>query len=101
VRYSRGSEQTPVWVTAQASLALARRPFPLAPVARRAAPKPVTTRRAAQVPATPAPAARRPHRSHSRAGLAHRKPEPRGLRLPMLVASAGAVSALVLLPVLH
>lgn len=101
VRYSRGSGQTPVWVTAQASLALARRPFPLAPVARRAAPKPVTPRRAAQVPATPAPAARRPHRSHSRAGLAHRKPEPRGLRLPMLVASAGAVSALVLLPVLH
>jgi len=33
VRYARGSAQTPVWVTAQALLALERRPFPLAPVA--------------------------------------------------------------------
>ncbi len=44
VRYSRTSAQTPVWVTAQALAALARKPFPLAPVARRraraAAPKP-------------------------------------------------------------
>jgi len=29
VRYSRTSAQTPVWVTAQAMLALARRPFPI------------------------------------------------------------------------
>jgi hypothetical protein len=34
-RYSRSSDQTPVWVTAQALLAVERRPFPLAPVARR------------------------------------------------------------------
>jgi energy-coupling factor transport system substrate-specific component len=32
VRYSRTSGQTPVWVTAQALLALARKPFPLRPV---------------------------------------------------------------------
>jgi len=32
VRYSRSSKQTPVWVTAQALTALARRPFPVAPV---------------------------------------------------------------------
>jgi hypothetical protein len=32
VRYSRTSVQTPVWVTAQALLALARKPFPLEPV---------------------------------------------------------------------
>jgi energy-coupling factor transport system substrate-specific component len=38
VRYSRTSAQTPVWVTAQALAALARRPFPLAPVPRRRAP---------------------------------------------------------------
>jgi energy-coupling factor transport system substrate-specific component len=40
VRYSRTSAQTPVWVTAQALAALARKPFPLAPVprAKRAAP---------------------------------------------------------------
>jgi len=36
IRYSRTSEQTPVWVTAQALVALARRPFPLPrPRARR------------------------------------------------------------------
>src|SRR5207245_1514875 len=36
VRYSRGSAQTPVWVTAQALTAFARRPFPVAAVPRRA-----------------------------------------------------------------
>lgn len=34
VRYSRASAQTPVWVTAQAALALERRPFPLRPPPR-------------------------------------------------------------------
>jgi energy-coupling factor transport system substrate-specific component len=34
VRYSRTSTQTPVWVTAQAVAALARKPFPLAPAPR-------------------------------------------------------------------
>lgn len=32
VRYSRWADTTPVWVTAQALMALARRPLPLAPV---------------------------------------------------------------------
>jgi energy-coupling factor transport system substrate-specific component len=36
-RYSRTSAQTPVWVTAQATAALARRPFPLRPVPRKRA----------------------------------------------------------------
>jgi energy-coupling factor transport system substrate-specific component len=36
VRYSRIGAQTPVWVTAQALTALARKPFPIAPVRRRA-----------------------------------------------------------------
>ena len=34
VRYSRTSAQTPVWVTAQALTALARKPFPVRPVRR-------------------------------------------------------------------
>lgn len=34
VRYSRARRQTPVWVTAQATLALERKPFPLSAVAR-------------------------------------------------------------------
>ena len=37
IRYSRTSRQTPVWVTAQALTALAKKAFPLAPVARRSA----------------------------------------------------------------
>jgi uncharacterized protein YfaS (alpha-2-macroglobulin family) len=35
VRYSRTSAQTPVWVTAQALMALERKPLPIAPVKRR------------------------------------------------------------------
>jgi energy-coupling factor transport system substrate-specific component len=35
VRYSRSSSQTPVWVTGQAAMALARKPLPLASVPRR------------------------------------------------------------------
>jgi prenyltransferase beta subunit len=35
VRYSRTSAQTPVWVTAQALIALAGKPFPIAPPRRR------------------------------------------------------------------
>ena len=35
VRYSRTSAQTPVWVTAQALAAMARKPYPLRPVPRR------------------------------------------------------------------
>ncbi len=37
VRYSRTGAQTPVWVTAQALTAIARRSFPIAPVGARAA----------------------------------------------------------------
>ncbi|MCW3066577.1 MAG: Prenyltransferase/squalene oxidase, partial [Solirubrobacterales bacterium] len=36
VRYSRAGAQTPVWVTAQAALALARKPFPLSRTLRSA-----------------------------------------------------------------
>ena len=55
IRYSRTSEQTPVWVTAQALTALAGKAFPLAPAKRKrrataaAAPAPAPT-------STPAPA---------------------------------------------
>ncbi len=37
IRYSRTSDQTPVWVTGEAIMALAGKPLPLAPAARRAA----------------------------------------------------------------
>jgi energy-coupling factor transport system substrate-specific component len=65
IRYSRTSTQTPVWVTAQAVAALARKPLPLKPVARERkrtaapapapAPAPATTPvAAATAPAAPA-----------------------------------------------
>jgi Prenyltransferase and squalene oxidase repeat len=38
IRYSRSADETPVWVTAEAAMALAGKPLPLAPVSLRAAP---------------------------------------------------------------
>jgi energy-coupling factor transport system substrate-specific component len=67
VRYSRTSRQTPVWVTAQAVMALSRRSLPIprvprarrsAPAAAAAAPAPPTTPepvRRVQAPAKPQP----------------------------------------------
>ena len=107
VRYSRTSGQTPVWVTAQALLALARRPFPLAarargdarrraaaarrdPPARPAAPRPL---RGGAAPApTPTPqsgAGRAGTRCGERAGPplaargAHAGPRARGAPRPV------------------
>jgi energy-coupling factor transport system substrate-specific component len=62
VRYSRTSTQTPVWVTAQALAALARKPFPLAPVprARKAAPPAPTPTPTAAPTAPPAKPKRAP-----------------------------------------
>jgi energy-coupling factor transport system substrate-specific component len=63
VRYSRTSAQTPVWVTAQALIALARKPFPIAPV--------------------------RAHRSHAGA-TASAVPSSTGARSGAATAAAGA-----------
>ena len=82
VRYSRTSAQTPVWVTAQALAALARKPFPLAPVARRkaaaATPKPAgaSPRPRPLRPAAPAgkpPAGKPPAASRKPAGRQARR----------------------------
>ncbi len=70
VRYSRTSRQTPVWVTAQAVMALARKPLPLKPVARRAQAAPAA-------PAATATPAAKPSTS-PRTGAA--KPAPRRTR---------------------
>lgn len=72
VRYSRRSAQTPVWVTAQALTALARKPFPLEPVRRRRA------RRARAAPAAaPAPARGRGTRPPRSARAGRPRPRPR------------------------
>ncbi len=47
VRYSPGNDQTPVWVTAEALMALAGRALPLAPAPRASAPNPRPASRSA------------------------------------------------------
>ncbi|MBV9607726.1 MAG: hypothetical protein JO027_21605 [Solirubrobacterales bacterium] len=76
VRYSRGTDQTPVWVTAEALMALDGRALPLAPVAR---PRTTPTRRAA-APAT----ATAGSRSAAKTAPAHRRARLRavGARVP-------------------
>ena len=63
VRYASGSSVTPVWVTAEAVMALAGKPLPLTPVAvRRETPRATAARSRPAAPAAsrqPAPASRR------------------------------------------
>jgi MYXO-CTERM domain-containing protein len=58
VAYSSSSNQTPVWVTAQALMALERKPLPIAAVAR--APKPKPKRKPEREAAAAAPAKQKP-----------------------------------------
>jgi energy-coupling factor transport system substrate-specific component len=102
VRYSRTSTQTPVWVTAQALLALERKPFPLARVPR--------ARRARASVAAPPPAgapasapARRPAASRSaarrRARAAAAGPAGTPAALLLRARLAGQAVGLVFAPV--
>jgi energy-coupling factor transport system substrate-specific component len=95
VRYSRGSDHTPVWVTAQAVMALDRKPLPLAPVARKrrghhAAGR---TARASVRAASPTRVAVLSARSRATA------PPATPPALLSYAADAGLVTALVLAPV--
>ena len=102
VRYSRSSDQTPVWVTAQAGMALAGKALPLAPVALQATPAPPSHRAhsgagghsaAAGTSAAPRHAAAHP-RSHGeivRPSLSGDRVAPAGWRLaagPLTVVAA-------------
>ena len=92
VRYSRTSRQTPVWVTAQAVMALAREPLPLSPVARarRAAPAAApaaTATPGAKASAKPRPAPEPPKAAARRKAAA--KPAPAATP-----AAGGATGAL-------
>jgi hypothetical protein len=68
VSYSANSNQTPVWVTAQALMALARKPLPIAAVARQ--PKPKRKRKTAVTPAAPAAPKERKSKPRARAEAA-------------------------------
>ena len=92
VRYSRSVDQTPVWVTAEALMALARKPLPVAPVAR---PASGGHRSVSRV---------EPHRSVGQrrraSGHAHRVASPRRRGLADALASyAGVAAALALAPI--
>jgi hypothetical protein len=80
VRYSRTGSQTPVWVTAQALTALARRPFPIAPVAHGAQARPA----AVNIPVRPAAPA---HPAAS--GRARVRPAAAATAAAVIVALAG------------
>jgi energy-coupling factor transport system substrate-specific component len=99
VRYSRGTDQTPVWVTAEALMALDGKALPLAPVARRQRPAPHHSAAPAKAPpariATVAPAH---HRTRARpapvrvpAGPATSSPQ-----LDRLAGYAGILTAVTL-----
>jgi hypothetical protein len=106
VRYSRTSAQTPVWVTAQAVAALARRPFPLEPVprAKRAAtptrgageesPLPATTRAPAAGSKARVPKARPPATAAD-----FGPPTPRDAAMWSAAHAAGYVTGLLVAPV--
>ncbi len=109
VRYSRTSDQTPVWVTAEAVMALDRKPLPLTPAPRR------THRAATPATASAAPstggssaASATPGKRHG-AGKTHpskhravRRFGTRAAASPSLMSYASAaavITALVLAPV--
>jgi energy-coupling factor transport system substrate-specific component len=112
VRYARSADQTPVWVTAEALMALDAKPLPLAPVPRRAAPAahaavphPTTPTRAATTTTTPAgrrrPAARRRHAAPAVPAVPTR-PSPvateSDVNVERLAADVGILTALTLAP---
>jgi hypothetical protein len=84
IRYSRSSDQTPAWVTAQAVTALKRKPFPLAPAPLKRVAK------HSSVAAAPAPAAAPP----SSRTKAHGSSKPKR-RVPSTAAPAHATTTAV------
>ena len=92
VAYSHSSDQTPVWVTGQALMALERKPLPLAP----APPRPPGARRGVGSKSATAAGAKARH-SHG-----SRKRGPRAGRIPPLLmhlaGDAGVATATALAP---
>jgi energy-coupling factor transport system substrate-specific component len=94
VRYSRSSDQTPVWVTGQAEMALARKPLPLAVVAL-PSPTHAGSSHRSRVRA-PGRRARHSRRNH-RAPLA--RPSTASGTSLSIASDLGVVTALALAPV--
>jgi prenyltransferase beta subunit len=105
VRYSRGVDQTPVWVTGEALMALEGKPLPLAP-----GPAPTPSHPAPATHPAPRPSSHHEHPAHAPRSSRHAGPHihrdrasvsPGPLTGPMLRISAGAglLTALILAPV--
>ncbi len=90
VRYSAGSDQTPVWVTAQAAMALAGKPLPLSPVALQSA-APAAHQASTAHAATQSTAAK-----HSKRGAGS---APGNSALRRLAVDLGVAEAVALAPV--
>ena len=92
IRYSATSAQTPVWVTAQALMAMRRKALPLAPVPRKR--KRRAVKRRAPAAAAPASAAESDARERKREKAAGKVGKPKGARgsTPSAAAPGGLAS---------
>jgi hypothetical protein len=99
VHYSRTSDQTPVWVTAEAMMALARKPLPLAPVRSAGHHHGKAAAKAAAARAQAAAAARRRRAAALRQARKRAAAASRPTSVTALAADAATISAVVLAPV--
>jgi energy-coupling factor transport system substrate-specific component len=107
VRYSRSADHTPVWVTAQALMALQRRALPIAPVPRAAPASPHTAGGAAASASIPGGRSAGSSRAGAAAHAHSRGGRPGGAgptsaasrSLARMAADVGLLSALAFAPV--
>jgi hypothetical protein len=90
VRYSRGNDQTPTWVTGEALMALERKPLPVAAPARRTARASAPHRTAHTTSHTAARPAVAPAPAHR---VVHRAPPRRRLRRTTVLTASPTASA--------
>ncbi len=101
VRYARGSDQTPVWVTAEALMALDGKALPLAAVARRVTPPARHHAARSSAPVSRHVASAPTHRAKRGGQAPARAPRTRAARgtdLDRLAGYAGILTAIVLAP---
>jgi hypothetical protein len=102
IRYSRVSDQTPVWVTAEAIMALAGKPLPIQPPS---APATTTTSHPSPAPRTTTTTARRaasrpaPHHRSRRRARPHAPPRHHLRPAPTGIGYLALVDALALAPI--
>jgi energy-coupling factor transport system substrate-specific component len=93
VRYSRSTDQTPVWVTAQSLMALAGKSLPLAPVSAGGQPRAQSGKRAA-----PRHRGGRGHHARTRRSRRSHVGPSTSPALAQLTADAAAIAAIALAP---